>query len=303
MKIVFLGTSGSVPTPSRGSAAVAIKSGRDITLLDCGEGTQQRMVAAKIGFRRKMQILITHLHGDHVLGLPGLLQTMSLLGRQKSLNIYGPPGIANFLKCVSEYVGGPIFPVKIFEFTGEQVLYKGSRYEIKAINALHSMEAYSYSIIEKPRPGRFHPEKARDLGIPEGHLWGQLQRGEPVKLPTGEVIQPNQVVDPPRKGRKIVYSGDTKPNPSIIEHAENADVLIHESTFDDSLRERAEVDCHTTASQAAEIAKKAKVNKLVLTHISSRYPDPSLLLNQAQKIFQKTVIAEDLMEINVPLRD
>lgn len=303
MKIVFLGTSGSMPTPKRGSAAVAIKSGRDIILFDCGEGTQQRMVAAKLGFRRNMKILITHLHGDHVLGLPGLLQTMSLLGRKKSLNIYGPAGIANFLKCVSEYVGGPVFPVKIFEFSGEQSLYEGVRYEVKAIKAEHSIEAYSYGLTEKPRPGRFHPEKARDLGVPEGNLWGKLQRGAPVRLSTDKVIQPHQVVDPPRNGRKIIYSGDTKPNPFIVEHAYKADVLIHESTFDDSMHERAEADCHTTAGQAAEIAKSACVRELVLTHISSRYPDPGILLDQAKKTFPNTIIAEDLMEINVPLRD
>jgi ribonuclease Z len=300
---VFLGTSGSMPTPERGSASIAIKSGRDVILLDCGEGTQQRMVAAKVGFRRNMLILITHLHGDHVLGLPGLLQTMSLLGRQKSLNIYGPTGISDFLKCVSKSIGGPTFPVKVFEFKDSQVLFEGSKYEVRAINAMHSIEAYSFAFIEKPRPGRFHPEKARELGIPEGCLWGKLQRGESVRLCPDRVIEPNQVVDPPRRGRKIVYSGDTKPNTYMIKHADQADLLIHEATFDDSLLERAESDCHSTARQAAEIAKKACVRKLILTHISSRYPNPSIILQQARKVFPNTVVAEDLMEIIVPLID
>jgi ribonuclease Z len=303
MKIVFLGTSGSMPTPERGSASLAIKIGGEIILFDCGEGTQQRMVAARVGFRRPMHILITHLHGDHILGLPGLLQTMSLLRRERSIDIYGPKGIVDFLTCVSRTLGGPNFPVQIHELNKPETIYSGARYHLRAVEAEHHMEAWSYALIERERPGRFHPEKARALGVPEGYLWGKLQRGEDVRLPSGEIIRSSQIVDPPRPGRKIVYSGDTRPNESLIELANDSDILVHEATFDDSLMERANEDGHSTAGQAAEVAKKAEVEKLVLTHISSRYPDPSILLEQAMEIFPRTLIAEDLMELEIPLKD
>lgn len=299
MKIIFLGTSGSMPTQRRGSSAIAIKREGEIILFDCGEGTQQRMVVARIGFRRRMRIFITHLHGDHVLGLPGLLQTMTLLRRERPLNLYGPKGLRAFLEAFSSVLGPPGFPLEVKEHVEGGVIYEGSEYQVEAVKADHDENCWSYLLLEAPRPGRFHPDKARMLGVPEGNLWKKLQQGGDIVLENGTKIMSSEVVDPQRKGRKIVYSGDTRPSEALVNLAEGADILIHEATFDDSLAERAMDDGHSTASQAAEVAASANVGKLLLTHISSRYPDADILLEQARNIFENTVVAEDLMSVEV----
>ena len=301
MKIVFLGTSGSMPTPSRGASAIAIKRKAEVILFDCGEGTQQRMVATRIGFRRPTRIFISHLHGDHILGLPGLLQTMTLLRRKRPLQVYGPRGLHNFIEAFSSILGVPGFPLEICEHLEEGVVFTGSEYRIKAVRADHDGDCLSYALVENPRPGRFHPERARALGVPEGALWKRLQHGGDVMLDDGALVRSADVVDPPRRGRKIVYSGDTRPTERLVKMAEGANILIHEATFDDSLAERAMEDGHSTASQAAEVAVAAHVGTLLLTHISSRYPDASVLLEQARSIFPDTKVAEDLMEVDIPL--
>lgn len=301
MKIIFLGTSGSMPTPSRGSSAVAIKRKGEVILFDCGEGTQQRMVAARLGFRRPTRIFISHLHGDHVLGLPGLLQTMTLLRRERPLQLYGPRGLFDFIKAFSSIVGGPGFPLKFYEIMDEGVVFASSEYRVEAARADHEGDCWSYALIENPRPGKFHPERARALGVPEGPLWKRLQHGENVVLDDGRLVKSVDVVDPPKQGRRIVYSGDTRPTEALVGLAEGADVLIHEATFDDALAVRAAEDGHSTASQAAEVAAAARVGLLLLTHISSRYPNPGVLLEQATGIFPNTKVAEDLMEVEVPL--
>jgi ribonuclease Z len=257
------------------------------------------MVAAGIGFRRPMRIFISHLHGDHVLGLPGLLQTMALLQRERMLHIFGPWGLIRFVTAFSEVLGTPGFPISILEIEEDGVIYEGSEYNIRAIKADHEGQSWSFVLEEHPRPGRFHPERARALGIPEGSLWGRLQKGYDVEI-NGKVVRSEDVVDPPRKGRKIAYSGDTRFNKCFIEASENADVLIHEATFDGSLLDKAIEGGHSTAVQAAEAAKKAKVKKLFLTHISARYPNSDLLLKQAMEVHQDTFIAEDLMVFEVP---
>ncbi|MFP3951329.1 MAG: ribonuclease Z [Candidatus Bathyarchaeia archaeon] len=303
MRIIFLGTSGSMPTPERGSASVAVRRKGEVILMDCGEGTQRRMVEARIGFRRSMHILISHLHGDHILGLPGLLQTMTLLRRERDLDIYGPEGLVDFLTCICKTIGRPGFTVRIHEIQRPEIIHSNLEYQIKAIEADHNMDAWSYALEERPRPGRFHPERANELGVPEGYLWKRLQHGEDIRLSNGRVVKSEEVVDPPRRGRKIVYSGDTRPSYDLEKLAEGADVLIHEATFDDALEERAEEDGHSTARQAAILARRAGAHKLFLTHISSRYPDPSILLEQAQEVFPDTIIAKDLMEVEVQLID
>ena len=300
MNVVFLGTSGSMPTVERGSSSVAVKIGRSIIMFDCGEGTQRQMVKARVGFRREMKILITHMHGDHVLGLPGLFQTMSLLGREKQLNVYGPTGLIEFVKAFSDTLGGPTFPVIIHELTEPGTIYTDDKLELRAIRSSHYVEGFSYGLFEKPRPGRFHPEKAEAIGVPRGRLWHHLQHGESVTV-DGRVIKPEQVTDKVRPGRIIVYSGDTRPFEEIVSFAKGADLLIHEATFSEELSERAEKDGHSTTVQAAEVAKRANVKKLVLTHISSRYHDPTMLLREAEKVFNDVVIAEDLMEIEIDL--
>lgn len=300
MKVIFLGTSGSMPTPERNSSSTVIKIGGDLVMFDCGEGTQRQMVRARVGFRRNMIILVSHLHGDHVLGIPGLLQTMSLLGREKKLQIYGPEGLVEYVKAFSETIGGPSFPVILHEVREPGAIYENEKYKIIAAPAEHRITSWGYCLLEQDRPGRFHPDKARALGVPEGPLWHQLQHGKKVKV-KGRVVESKQVTDPSRRGRKIVYSGDTRPTEAIKKLAGGADLLIHEATFLDDLKERAVEDGHSTVSEAAELARDAGVNKLALTHFSSRYTDPETLFDEAKMVFSRTVIAEDLMEIDIPL--
>lgn len=299
MKIIFLGTSGSMPTQSRSSSSIAIRRKGEVILLDCGEGTQRRMVEARLGFRRRMKIFISHLHGDHVLGLPGLLQTMTLLQRERPLEIYGPRGLAEFIDAFSSTLGGPGFPTTVHEIISEGVILETCEYEVHAIQADHDGPSWSYVLEERPRPGRFHPDKAQSLGIPEGPLWKRLQLGEDLENSEGTLVRSDEVVDPPIKGLKIAYSGDTRPSEALMIASGEADVLIHEATFDSSLVEKAEENGHSTAVQAAQMAESANVRLLLLTHISSRYPDPTLLLEEARMIFTNTRIAEDLMELEV----
>jgi len=301
MRIAFLGTSGSMPSNERGASSVVVRRGRELLMFDCGEGTQRQMVKSGIGFQRPMRVFITHLHGDHVLGLPGLLQSMSLLRREKELHIYGPEGLVKFVKAFSESLGGPQFRVILYEVTEPGVVHEEEGYRVEAVKAAHRTNSWSYGLFESPRPGRFNHEKAREMGIPEGPAWNMLQHGEDMEI-EGVVFRPDMVCGPPREGRSVIYSGDTSPNDDLVELAKGADVLIHESTFLDELSDRAKEDGHSTAVQAAEVAKKAGVGQLILTHISSRYPEPNAMLTEAKKVFDNVVVAWDLMEIDVPLK-
>jgi ribonuclease Z len=304
IRVTFLGTAGSVPTQTRSLPAVLVKRQNEQLIFDCGEGVQRQMVKAKVGFHKETKILISHMHGDHVLGLPGLLQTMALMDRQKKLEIYGPEGIKQFLECVRETLQfGLTFPLEIHEIYDKGAVCDEKDYVIEAAKANHVIPSLAYAFVEKPRPGKFYPEKARALDVPEGELWSKLQHGDTVKLPNGQVISPADVIGPPRKGRKIVYTGDTRPFKGFAKFAADADLIVHEATFDDTLGEKAELDGHSTPSQAGQQAKKAKAKKLVLTHISARYPDASLLLEQAQKVFRNTEVAEDFMVLELPLAE
>ena len=304
MRIIFLGTAGSVPTTERSLPAVLIKRQNEQVMFDCGEGVQRQMIKAKAGFHKKTKIFVSHMHGDHVLGLPGLLQTMALMDRQKKIEIYGPEGIKQFLECVRETLQfGLTFPVEIHEIYDAGVICEEKDYIVEAAKSNHVVTSLAYAFVEKPRPGKFYPEKARALGVPEGELWSRLQHGEKIKLPNGRVISPDDVMGSLRQGRKIVYTGDTRPFTAFAKIAANADLVVHEATFDDALAEKAAEDGHSTPSQAAEAAMKAKVKKLVLMHISARYPDVRILLEQAQKFFKNTLVAEDFMELELPLLD
>ena len=304
LHVIFLGTAGSIPTPQRGLPAIAIRRKGELILFDCGEGVQRQMIRAGIGFHRKTKIFVTHMHGDHMLGLPGLFQTMSLLDREKKLEIYGPSGIRAFVEAVKQTVQFTLtYPIEVSEIIDAGVVCEEKEYEVHATWADHVAPGLVYALIEKPRPGKFHPEKAKSLGIPEGPLWSKLQSGSAVKLPDGRIVRSEEILGPPRPGRKIVYTGDTRPSKNLIRFAENADLLIHDSTFDDELWERAREDGHSTPGQAAETAKKAKAKWLVLTHISARYKDANLLLEQARKIFPRVDVAEDFMKIDLPLLD
>jgi ribonuclease Z len=300
LRIVFLGTSGSMPTQERSSSSVAVRRRGEIIIFDCGEGTQRRMVAARLGFRRHTRIFISHMHGDHVLGLPGLIQTMTLLHRERALNIYGPQGLTAFIEAFSSVLGGPGFPLTVNEILSEGIVHAGSEYTVRAIKADHEDPSWSYVLEEHPRPGRFHPDRASALGVPEGPLWKRLQRGEDVELDGGRVVRSVEVVDPSIRGLKIAYSGDTRPTEAFSKASQGADMMIYEATFDSSLEEKAVENGHSTAAQAAEEAKAAGVEMLVLTHISSRYPDAGVLLEEAKEVFPNTRIAEDLMVIELP---
>jgi ribonuclease Z len=302
LRIVFLGTGGSVPTLNRGLPAVLIQHKGEQILFDCGEGVQRQMVRAGGGFHRKMKIFVTHMHGDHVLGLPGLMQTMALLDRQRRLDVYGPPGIREFLECIKRTVQFALtFQVEIHEIDEEGTACEESEYSVEAAWSNHVVPSLAYAFVEKSRPGRFFPQKAKRIGVPEGPLWSRLQQGHEVKLSSGRTVKPREVLGPPRKGRKIVYTGDTRPFKSFVKLAKGANILIHDATFEDELQDRAYEDGHSTPSQAARDARKANVKNLILTHISARYSDTGLLLKQAKKMFRKTQVAEDFMEIEIPL--
>jgi ribonuclease Z len=300
---MFLGTSGSVPTLKRSLPAVVIQCPKELWMFDCGESTQRQMMQAKVSFHKKLKVFLTHLHGDHVLGLPGVLQTMALMDRKEPVSVYGPVGIKDFLLCAKETLKfGLTFPVEISEILSEGIILDEEEYSVEAARSNHAVDSYAYAFIEKPRPGKFYPKKALTLGVPEGELWSKLQDGEKIKLADDRVVKPSDVMGPLRAGRKIVYTGDTRPFEAFAKFAAGADLVIHDCTFDDSLSEKAAVDGHSTPSQAAGQAKAAGAKRLVLTHISARYPDASVLLEQAKKVFAHTVLAEDFMELELPLK-
>ncbi|MCJ7762263.1 ribonuclease Z, partial [Candidatus Bathyarchaeota archaeon] len=273
-------------------------------MFDCGEGVQRQMIKAKAGFHKKLKVFISHMHGDHVLGLPGLLQTMALMDRQRTVEIYGPEGLKRFLEGTREVLQFALtFPVEIHEIHAAGIICSEKEYTVEAAWANHVIPSLAYAFVEKPRAGKFYPDKARALGVPEGELWSKLQHGEHVTLASGRVVRPEEVMGSLRRGRKIVYSGDTKPFEGFARFAAGADLVIHEATLDDALAEKAVEDGHSTPSQAAEAAAKAKAKKLVLTHISARYADARVLLEQAQKIFKNTFVAEDFMQLELPLLD
>jgi ribonuclease Z len=304
MWVTFLGTAASVPTPERSLPAVLLQRGNEQLLFDCGEGTQRQMIKAKVGFHKKLKVFISHMHGDHVLGLPGLLQTMALMDRQRKVDVYGPEGLRRFLEGTREVLQFALtFPVEIHEICAAGVVCSEEEYVVEAAWANHVVPSLAYAFVEKPRAGKFYPEKAKALGVPEGELWSKLQHGEQVTLANGTAVKPEEVLGEVRRGRKIVYSGDTKPFEGFARFAACADLVVHEATLDDALAEKAAVDGHSTPKQAAEAAVKAKAKKLVLTHISARYADAGVLLEQAQKVFRDTVVAEDFMRLELPLLD
>ncbi len=301
INIVILGSGGAIPTLTRNLPSVAIQCDGRIFLFDCGEGTQTQMVRAKLALSKIEGIYISHLHGDHVMGLPGLLMTMGQIPRERALHIYGPPGISDFVEGNRRFLGYQCpFPLVIAESKGGLVS-EDDTVRIKAAPAEHSCFTLAFSFQERKRPGLFLVEKAKRLGIPPGPLYGRLQAGESVTLQDGRIIEPRQVLGPARRGRKIVYATDTRPCDQVASLALEADVLIHDGMFGDDLRSQARQKHHSTVVQAARIARRAKVGSLVLTHISSRYMQDGPLAAEARKIYPDSRIARDLMEINVPM--
>ena len=302
MRILFLGTGGSVPTVERGSPCIALRRESELLFFDCGEGAQRQLAFAKLRSGNLSKIFITHLHGDHVLGLGGLLQSLSLSQRTKPIQIFGPQGIRRFIEALCETLHFmPSFDLIVEEIGDAGKIFETNQYTISVCKTDHdSILSLGYLLEEKWRPGQFFPERCKQLGVPEGPQWKKLQSGESVRLENGNIVSPEMVLGPRRPGRKVVYSGDTRPTKDVVALSSDADALIHDSTYDDSLMNKAMEYGHSTAGQAAEVAKQAKVKLLILTHISNRYKDDQILLEQARKIFPNTIIARDFAEVPVP---
>ncbi|MDO9537064.1 MAG: ribonuclease Z [Thermoplasmata archaeon] len=302
MKIVFLGTGGSWPSPERNVSAIAVKRGSEVLLFDCGEGTQRQLMKSTVSFMQVSKIFITHFHGDHFLGLPGLLQSMSLNDRKTDLEIYGPEGCSDLILTIMNLgYYNPTYPVQMNDVKPGDIL-EFEEYNITVAEASHNVPAIFYSLEEKERPGKFNKARALELGIPEGKLFSLLQSGKNVEH-KGKTFTPDMVLGPPRPGRKIVYTGDTKPCDSIIEMAKDCDVLIHDSTTALDLEDRANFYCHSSSRQAAEAAKNANAIKLFLTHISPRYDEVEQLEADAKAIFENSQVAEDFLEYEVKYKE
>ncbi|MEE8446519.1 MAG: ribonuclease Z [Gemmatimonadota bacterium] len=302
LRATFLGTASARPTVRRNVSAIAVHRGADLFLFDCGEGTQRQMMRFGVGFAVRA-IFVTHMHADHYLGITGLLRTMSLQDRQEPLAIWGPPGSGTTLGTLVELGGNRVgFPVDIGELgPGEGERFDG--YAIRAFQTRHTPTSLGYCLDEDERLGRFEVERARELGVPEGPSFGLLHQGEPVELPDGRVVQPEEVVGSPRPGRKLVYTGDTGPARSVVEAARGADLLIHEATFGNEERKRARKTGHATAEEAAQTAERAGVLELVLTHLSARYSEtPERLEEEARAVFRRCRVAHDGLVVQVPLR-
>lgn len=297
LHLVFLGTGGATPTVDRGSPATLLARGGERILIDCGEGTQRQLMRS-VGLARIGLILLTHLHGDHYLGLPGLLKTYSLLGREEPLLMFGPSGLYEMLHDAERLMGRPRFPF-LPEEVGEGTILETEDYVLKTARTDHGLPGLAWCLEEKSRPGLFHPERAVELGVEPGPDFGRLQRGEAITTAEGREVKPEEVMDSSRQGRKVVITGDTRPTEPVIELAQGASVLVHDSTFGSSELDRALETGHSTAREAAEVAVAAGVTTLVLTHISSRHSWRELR-DEARAVFPGTLIPRDLDTLMVP---
>ena len=303
MKLLFLGTSAARPTAERNVPSLVLTRGGETLLFECGEGTQRQMMRYGVTFAFA-DIFFTHFHADHFLGVIGLVRTLGLQGRTEPLRLVGPKGAKRILgQALALGVERQVFEVEIVEVEADQVLARDG-YDLRVFGVEHGGGAVGYALAEQDRLGRFDPDRARALGVPEGPLWGKLQRGQAVRLEDGREVSPETIVGPPRAGRKLVYSGDTRACAATVEAARGADLLVHEATFGEEEKDRAKETAHATAREAAEVAKAAGVRKLVLTHLSARYSrDAAVLLDEARLVFAETVVAKDGLEIEVPFAD
>jgi ribonuclease Z len=302
LSVTFLGTGAACPTIERNVSALALVREGELLLFDCGEGTQRQMMRYGVGFSFK-EIFLSHYHSDHFLGIIGLFRTLGLMDRKEPVTVYGPRGAQRVISgALSVGIERTKFPVEIVELKpGDRLARTGGEYEILVFESEHRADTIGYALREHDRLGRFDPERARELGVPEGPLWGQIHRGKTVALPDGRSITPEQLVGPPRPGRTVVYSGDTRPHPAVIKAAQGADLLVHEATFGEEERARALETGHSTAREAAQVAREAGVRQLVLTHISPRYSrDAPELLAEAQAVFPNTLVARDGLVVEVP---
>jgi ribonuclease Z len=302
LDLVFLGTSASMPTAQRAPAALLLRRGGERLLFDCAEGTQRQLQRSSVGLPDLEEIFLTHLHGDHFLGLPGMLKTFALRGRDEvGLTVYGPSGVKDLFRSLRPFLGRLPYPLTVVEVApGEELLRGGYRIATFAVD--HGVSAVGYSVVEDERPGRFDVAAADALGVPAGRERGQLQGGDAITLADGTVVAPEAVLGPSRPGRKIVLTGDTAPAPSVVQAAYRADLLVHEATFAAEEKERARETLHSTAADAAEVARLAEVKLLALTHVSTRYFG-SELAREAREIFPDTVVPRDFDIVEVPFAE
>jgi len=304
LALVLLGTSASRPTVERNVSSIALVREGETMLFDCGEGTQRQMMRYGVSFSLS-DIFFTHFHADHVIGVIGLMRTMALQGRTEELRLWGPKGASRHLKRAEQFgVDRLTFPVNICEIESEHRIERGD-YAIVPFEVDHGPgPSFGYALVEQQRKGRFNPEKARSLGITEGPLWGKIHRGESVTLENGRVVEAAELVGPPRPGRTVVITGDTRPCDATERAANDADLLVHEATFGDEEAERAVETGHSTAREAAQLARRAKCRRLLLTHFSARYSrDAAELETQAKSEFADTAIAKDGMQVDIPFRE
>lgn len=301
LELVFLGTSASAPTARRSPSALLVRRGGERLLFDCGEGTQRQLLQSSVGLVDLHEIFLTHYHADHYLGLPGMLKTFALRGRELPLVVYGPPGLRDLFEVFRRIVGKLTYPLELVEVRAGDSLERDG-YKLLVFPVAHGGGAVGYALAEDVRPGRFDVETADALGVPAGRERGALQRGEPVALPDGRTISPEQVLGVARAGRTLIYTGDTAPSEVVRALAEGADLLVHEATFAGDEAERAAETMHSTAVQAAELARDAGVRMLALTHISSRYFGPEVA-REAREIFPNTVVPRDFDVIELPFEE
>jgi ribonuclease Z len=299
LDVVFVGTAGSAPTPARGLPALLVRRGGDRLLFDCGEGTQRQLLRS-VGLIDLEEVFVTHFHADHVLGLPGMLKTFSLRGRDRPLTVYGPRGLGELFGLLRPLVGRLPFELSLVELEPRQELRRNG-YRIAAFETQHGVTSYGYAVVEDERLGRFDEQRAIELGVRPGPDFSRLHRGEAVQGSAGEV-RSEQVVGPSRPGRKVVVAGDTAPAPMTVAAAHGADLLVHEATFGDEEAERARETAHSTARQAAELAREAEVKLLALTHVSQRYAGPDLR-DEARSVFENTIVPRDFDRVEIPFAE
>ena len=304
MRVTFLGTSGAVPTTERNPSALLVEREGDRLLFDCGEGTQRQMMRFETGFDVG-HVFLSHLHGDHILGLAGLLQTWDFNERDRPLAIHAPAGTRSRVEQLIAPTGEhPSYPVRIHQVEAGDTVLDHEEYEIRAVDVDHRTTAVGYVLAEDDRKGRFDRERAEELGLEPGPKYSKLHRGEAVEH-EGRTIEPKEVVGPPRPGRRFVYTGDTRPTEAVIEAAEDADLLVHDATFGDDHHDRAAKTAHSTAREAATVAREAGAKRLALTHLSTRYTGRGWQLeNQAEEVFDGRVfMADDGTRVDVPYPD
>lgn len=304
LSLTFLGTSAARPTVERNVSALALQREGETLLFDCGEGTQRQMMRYGVSFALS-EIFFTHFHADHFLGMIGLVRTLGLQGREEPLRLYGPRGAKQVLNnALLLGVEKVPFGVEIQEVKPGAVIGERAGYAITAFATDHGAGSIGYALVESERYGRFDPEKARALAIPEGPLWGKLQRGETIELADSRRLTADSVVGPRRPGRKVVITGDTAPCASVVDAAAGADLLVHEATFGEEEKDRAKETFHSTAREAAQVAKAAQVRKLVLTHLSARYSiSAEELVKEAREVFADVAAAKDGLVVDVPFAD